>query len=579
MTTHVSDIFQTPTELRLEKLSFCATNVSSLEDWLAALSNMPLGDAAHTLFAALLEISALQCDECLRFDLMQVLHPHLQHVLSSLEKHFFNQGLISSERNSHMIELASLMHGHIARVYIDLARRSHQKLIGQNFSWLAFKQKRRLNHVRMFATYAALEEITALCYQQHMLYSMPLKGQWQTANELLEWAMQHHFHQTELELPSNHPHQLNSIAQAYSRLILLEILNTHQIRPAEIQGLYLCSLDWAKLVQILPKESSTARYIVDTSKDHPPIYNSQYAQALEASIYISTQKLLEHFTEIQRKQSEYLSSNEKIFLTPALHFHIHNLLTNQVGRRSERYDYSAPLKVCLGLHVAHFYLSQGKNFYDTLNLDQAVSSLHSNPILSSNTRTRTMHTMPTVDREARQIYAAEVVNISLNGYRIRWNKDAPKNLKTGELILVQENTQTQWRCATIRWIKQSTEHKLELGLEILAQHMYPCSVHIRHEQQQQHYYTALLTQNIQLDLVKNSLILPGLPLFREKQTIFLRLGNTEIKVYLVKALLITQSFMQFEYELLNEEQMPLIEQFMAQMQHEIKNHDLWEALK
>lgn len=578
MTTHVSDIFQTPTELRLEKLSFCALNVKSLQNWLAPLSIMPFGDSAHALFNALLEISVLKCSEELRFDLVQSLHPHLDNVLTSLEKHFLNQGLVSTERNSHLIELATLIHCHLAKIYIDLARRSHQQLLSQKMSWLGFlKQKRVLNQVRMQTTYAALQQITALFYQQNMLYRTPVKGQWLIANQLLEWAMQHHFDQTYLNLPQQPTAQLDNIAQAYARLSLLEIFNTHQIRPAEIQGLYLCSLDWAKLVQILPKETTSARYVLDATKDAPPVYNNQQAKARPNNIYLATHKLLEHFTEIQRKQSEYLSSNEKIFLTPALHFHIHNLLTNQAGRRSERYDYSAPLKAFLGLSVAHFYLSKGKDFYQTLNLN-APNTLSQQSTLFQPDPTSSQLNNP-VSREARQIYATEVVNISLNGYRIRWIKETPKNLKTGELIFVQENTQTQWRCATIRWIKQSPENKLELGLEILGQHMYPCAVHIRSEQQLQNYYSALLIQNIQLDLIKHSLILPGLPLFREKQTIFLRLGNTEIKVYLVKALLITQSFMQFEYELLNEEQQPLIEDFMTQMQHEIKNHDLWEALK
>ena len=55
--------------------------------------------------------------------------------------------------------------------------------------------------------------------------------------------------------------------------------------------------------------------------------------------------------------------------------------------------------------------------------------------------------------------------------------------------------------------------------------------------------------------------------------------TTEIKVYLVKTLLITQSFMQFEYELLDEAQTALIEHFIHQQQHEVKHHHLWEALK
>ena len=333
------------------------------------------------------------------------------------------------------------------------------------------------------------------------------------------------------------------------------------------------------MVQVLPKETTLSRYAVDSSHDHPPMYNNNHAKTLNPDIFIATQKLLEHFSDLQRKQSEYLSTNEKMLLTPALHFHIHNLLSNQTGRRSERYDYSAPLRICFSLAVAHFYLSKGKAFFDTLELNSNYKLQNSTSLFGSANQP-TAHQEPKfVDREARQIHSADVVNISLNGYRIRWTGDTPKNLKTGELILVQENTQSQWRCATIRWIKQASEKTLELGIEILAQHMYPCAVNIRNEHVLNNYHFALLTQNIELDLVKNSLILPGLPIFREKQTIFLRLGNNEIKVYLVKTLLITQSFMQFEYELLDEAQHAIIENFIHKKQYEVKQHDVWEALK
>ena len=109
-------------------------------------------------------------------------------------------------------------------------------------------------------------------------------------------------------------HQLNNISQAYAQLILLDIFNTHQIRPGEIQGLFLCSFDWAKLIQILPKETTLSRYIVDASKDYPPTYNSQKNSHIQPNIFISTQALLDHLSEMQTNRAEPLSRDEKIFL-------------------------------------------------------------------------------------------------------------------------------------------------------------------------------------------------------------------------------------------------------------------------
>ena len=120
---------------------------------------------------------------------------------------------------------------------------------------------------------------------------------------------------------------------------------------------------------------------------------------------------------------------------------------------------------------------------------------------------------------------------------------------------------------------------MELGIEILAQEIYPCAVHIKPERHLDNYHPALILQNEQDGLVKTSLVLPGSQMFKDQQTIYLRLGKEEIKIYLLKTLAITQSFVQFEFELLNDQQQSIVDQFIHQKADELKDHDLLEALK
>ena len=76
-----------------------------------------------------------------------------------------------------------------------------------------------------------------------------------------------------------------------------------------------------------------------------------------------------------------------------------------------------------------------------------------------------------------------------------------------------------------------------------------------------------------------SIIVPNLPFFKEHQAIFLRLDTEEIKVYLTKTVLITQSFAQYEFELINDEESILVDQFIEQQSTKLNNQDVWEALK
>ncbi|MDR9618215.1 GTPase [Acinetobacter baumannii] len=580
MNNALSDIFHNQTVLTRERLSFCEANIKDLNEWVTTLSIMQLGDTSKALFTAILELNELNCSETLRFDLIQTLHPTINNVLASLEKNFFNQGVISTDRNEHIIELAMLLRCYFASIYLNIAQTSHEQLQKQKFSLFSFKQKKNLQTARILATFHALQQLTNLLYQQHMLYSEPVKGQWLIAHQLYETAVQYKYHLTNINHIQGVQHPLANITQAYAQLILLDIFNTNQIRQSEIQALFQCSFDWARMIQILPKDTASTKYVVDPTKDHPPVYNKKQSSNFNPSIFISTQALLEHVTATMHKNAQYMSKNEKIYLSPALKFHVQTILGTTAQRRHERYEYNAALQICFGLSTAHFYLSKAKNFEETLQLSNNYNLQSESKVLSNlEKKEQQTSSYQRLSRESKTIYQTTVLDISVNGYRIKWSGEAPKNLRTGEYILVKETLHGQWRGGVIRWIKQSTEKSLELGLEILSQAMFPCAVHIQAERHTRNYHTALLLQTQNLEEIQNTLILPGSQIFREQQTIHLRLGTEEIKVYLLKAQLITQSFIQFQFELLNEQQQYLLDQFMLKKNNTVNSQDLWEALK
>ncbi|HEM7527991.1 TPA: GTPase [Acinetobacter nosocomialis] len=580
MNNALSDIFHNQTSRTRERLSFCEANIKDLNEWVTTLSIMQLGDTSKALFTAILELNELNCSETLRFDLIQTLHPTINNVLASLEKNFFNQGVISTDRNEHIIELAMLLRCYFASIYLNIAQTSHEQLQRQKFSLFSFKQKKNLQTARILATFHALQQLTNLLYQQHMLYSEPVKGQWLIAHQLYETAVQYKYHLTNINHIQGVQHPLANITQAYAQLILLDIFNTNQIRQSEIQALFQCSFDWARMIQILPKDSALTKYVVDPTKDHPPVYNKKQSSNFNPSIFISTQALLEHVTATMHINAQYMSKNEKIYLSPALKFHVQTILGTTAQRRHERYEYNAALQICFGLSTAHFYLSKAKNFEETLQLNNNYNLQSESKVLSNlEKKEQQTSSYQRLSRESKTIYQTTVLDISVNGYRIKWSGEAPKNLRTGEYILVKETLHGQWRGGVIRWIIQSTEKSLELGLEILSQAMFPCAVHIQAERHTRNYHPALLLQTQNLEEIQNTLILPGSQIFREQQTIYLRLGTEEIKVYLLKAQLITQSFIQFQFELLNEQQQHLLDQFMLKKNSNANNQDLWEALK
>lgn len=582
--TQISQIFHFPTVLNRENLSFSQATVESVNEWVSNLSLMQLGDTTESILQALYEIAELNCSETLRFDLIQGLHPTIENVLLSLENNFKNQGLYPSERNKQIIELTTRVRTFFADIYIDIAQRSESQLKQQKISFFKFAEKRNLKTARILSTYYALEQLGLLLIQQQMLYSTALSNQWLMTHFLYHLALKNQEHLININQLQGTNHVIKNIQQVYARVLLLEIFNTHQIRPSEIYALYQCSADWAQLVQILPRETSLSRYIIDTTKDHPPVYNRKQHDSFKPNIYIATQALLEHINLTIQKDNEYLSKNEKIYFSAPLKFHVQNVLGTTSERRHERYEYSAQLQICFSLLTAHFYLSKAKNFHETLNLNhhfnlQSEISLHAQ---RANTHDVSLQKqLKILDRQAKQIYQSQVLDISVTGYRVRWsNFEAPQNLRPGEFILVNENLQNKWKGGVIRWIKQSVDKSFEIGIEVIAQEIYPCATKVSADQSTFNYHPCLFVQIQHLDTISTTLILPNLSYFKEQQSIHLRLGEHEIKVYLTKAILITQSFFQFDFELLNDEEQILIDQFISQQSAVANNHqDVWEALK
>ena len=416
-----------------------------------------------------------------------------------------------------------------------------------------------------------------------MIYSGRLTHQWLATHHLYELAVKNQEHNININQLQGTHFTIQNIQQAYAQVLLLDIFNTHQIRPTETQALYQCTFDWVKLVQVLPRETMLSRYIVDGSKDVPPIYNRKQHVNFHTSLYISTQNLLEHVNSTIHRESEYLSKNEQLYLSAALKFHVQNVLGTTTERQHERYEYSAQLQMCFSIPTAHFYLSKAKNFAETLNLNnnyglQSESNKHSS-IASGSDVASNFSDIKHLDREAKQIYQAQVLDISMNGYRIRWDNVAPKSLRTGEFILINESLNNKWKGAIIRWIKQSINKTYEVGLEVLAQDIYPCAVKVPADRSTVNFHPCLMVIIQNLNESDISIILPNLPFFKEQQAIYLRLETEEIKVYLTKTLLITQSFAQYEFELMNDEQNHLIEQFIQKQSTNLNNQDVWEALK
>lgn len=90
------------------------------------------------------------------------------------------------------------------------------------------------------------------------------------------------------------------------------------------------------------------------------------------------------------------------------------------------------------------------------------------------------------------------------------------------------------------------------------------------------YHPAILTID---DNNKFSLILPSPQIFHENQNLTLRFGTEELRIFLKQCISLVQSCARFDFDLLEQSKLTLLNDYFESQVNNIDTQDLWEALK
>ncbi|MCF9035311.1 GTPase [Acinetobacter nectaris] len=599
------DFFAIQNKLTRKNLSFCNTDLLSIQQWSEQLNASKLGDSSKALLNAAIEISELRCTEELRYELLQGIHLNLNQTINFLEQKFITDYAVNSDHQDNITELVQILRGYLVKIYTHISFSISETLDTTKLSIFSVLKRKHLQKIRFISIYLAMEQLSLLKYQQVLIYRGTRIGQWRCVHQLFSLAKKNNLENKKIiskqVLISSISKNL-TILDLYKQVNLINVLNTHQIRPIEIYNLYQCSFEWLNLVKISEKENTLSRYIINLDKDFPPISNNfqNNEEVSDHKIFIETQALYEHINLINFAHHKSNSKIERDNLTPALTFHILNILSGPPNRRFERYNFTSNIRITLGLKDIHYYLSNAisfhklmiqkktpdsfankKNFSEKITIDSNWDSMkvvdnqhNSSPLDSSDNRQFLLNSLT-----KHEAYNCTIIDISVNGYRMKWNRNMtiPSQLQTGELTLLQENKQSPWRIGVIRWLQQNNNH-IEFGIEIISQEITACAIQLSNNKNQ-YLYPAIIIKNDILNEISTSIIVPGYQQFREHQSISLHLGKDIIKIFLKNIEIITQSFTLLDFDLLNDHDEVTLNTFIQQNVESRKNLDLWGNLK
>ena len=589
MNQNTNNLLSNPVpEMSLTQLSLVKADKNSVHEWLTNLSMLNLGDTARQLYTTLKELSLLQTDEQTRFELVELLRPAVHSIISSLSKHYFNQQLSLDLRAQRIATLVEEIRVYLITIYDTIATNCYDQLQTQSFSLFNIKLKKNLLQLFSTTTHRALTEMTGLLFEFQVLYLNVPAGLWIKTHRLYQRAEQLQTTKNEIDEPTSSVVAVSTIKNAYIRMIILGVSNSNKLRQSEIKAIYQSSVLWSGLISIDYNESPYHLFALDPNIDQPPVYITKKTSNRKQTLYINTQKLLQHFQNLMGKQPQYLHPLEQKNTSTALKFHLVNNFSTPSQRQHSRHAYSGKVSIAFGLLGIHHQLSKGKTFEDIINV-------HRDYLHTSDTEIKSLFGQVDYDgdieysgqteqkkneaiAEMAELYQCDIINISPGGYCLHWQGESPTTLRTGELIVLCEPSDNVWHIGLIRWVKQIPVMNIEFGIEIISSRAKVCGIRATHKNDSvDSFKRAVLLPEIQ-SLERPATLIAQAFAFHPNQRVIIRYGNEEIKAILGKEVLITQSFIQFEYTLEENEFKADSVEFSKTPALDSTDDDLWKIL-
>ncbi len=446
-----------------------------LQHWLAALPMANVGETARRLYAALRESNAMELPPRTRLQLLEALHPVLEHVREGLCKHFLGTPFPLPRKAEQVAALSRELGLQMAAGYRVA---------------LAGTPRRRVFADRTGAALAAHRAIALMgrtllpCYQT---YAAAPTAFWRILHSLFEDTEARGIAARAVDGGEHGP---SRIVDEYKRVLLFALAGPHRLRQDEMASLYSQLGDWAAHTQLQqapgPAAASECRFVVSAGEDAPPRHWSRGSErgAPAGGRMLDTGALRAELRRLLAAQTGPLvecTSGRR--LTRDLLGRVRVSWGAPPRRGFPRTRRDEAVDVVLGLRAAHHVLlaDTGGPAADVAFGD-SPARYHSATVKSINdagpdvwdvhfTRPQDAASAPpgTSEPPAPRTHQWRTLNVSPGGWALRLQSDGVR-VQVGELVgmrLTEPAAPRGWSAGVVRWIRRRDGSCVELGVELI----------------------------------------------------------------------------------------------------------------
>lgn len=511
-------------------------SIQSIEQWRSQLPLSDLSASTRAFYITLKDIHSSSLSPETRLEILSLLQPTLGYLCITLQK-YYHQSAVLSEHQRLIADLVYVLNIEMIHGYKLVVEAESKSFFPNKTILLAGLQK-------------AMHFCTKILFSAFEQHYRPPKGIWLELNDLYAFAQNKNLNNKSFPKNIDWVSRFNCLADIYKHALLFAIANPHQLRHEESTKLLYAIESWAPLLNLRKiNDKNEPLIIIDAHSDLGPKYAALTSMPLptEHCLELDLDKVNEHLSKLLSAQrATRPSKSAKTFSTSELELPISYIesLSNAWRSVSERVDEREQthgyITVYLGIAASHWFISQQQNVKNPpLPANPELEIPEDSIILDTNNLSQTK-----TPGQSYQAYHCELVDQSKGGYRLKWSKDIPAQLQTGEIIsIIRSDEKATVAIGTIRWIIQEKDDTTLVGVQLLSTNALAVMARSSTTTTLQPVSTLLLPEQVEFSKPM-TLITPTLP-FKTGLEIEIYYDNQSYTASLQKRFSFSPSFQEF----------------------------------
>ena len=536
------------------------------EQWVRDLPMGNIGETARLVYETLHEVNRLSIAWKERYRFLELLREPIHYVQTALSKRLSTTTFPLPEKSQRIANLALSLANEMALGY----KTAIEEMLGSSFL-------SRDNRALTVMIHRAIRYLSQAMLSSYQTYRPHPEKSWSELNALYLYAEHKNIYHDRVSDALNELLPESSIARVYKQILLLALASPYRLRQGEAEVVYDALARYALHAHILPYSDPAATEVlfsIHINSDQAPdylVFNHEECNK-ELCRLVDTRELSQRiYEELERREGLMGSGQIPKELVVRL-IRAWGIAPKRTFARNERE--ASHVTAVIGLTTLYRTLAQAQGNADTqihrarfnsravVGVSQPTTDdiwdIRGSKSISKDYEH--YKSLTEVDETPRQevtipTHTWQILNESAGGYRLALTESENAGIKVGELIGVDcSNSGKSWETAVVRWLRQGSDGRLEIGVQVLAPHAIPVLVsNERAAGKAADSQYGLLLEEIPAIKQPGSVITPSL-LFKQGNELSVNAPSLQTKFKLKEKLQDSGAFAQFAYSSTEQQQ-------------------------